>query len=130
MKLLKSILAILTVFLIFPSLVFPTALVNVPLDHWSYQLIQRFQAKGILREHLSNSRPYSRGEMAKMLIYISQLEANGSLKLTSVESNLLNEMKKEFAEELKELGHTGIPGRKNLVDWADGDLRLIGQMNL
>ena len=116
------VLAIL--FMISPS-AWSTSQINVPLDHWSYQFIERLQAKGVLGKYLSNSQPYSRGEMAEMIARTSHLRENGSIHLTDVEIELLEEMKREFAQELPELGYRGIRERGHLLDWTSGERTLV-----
>ena len=102
--------------------------VSVPLDHWSYHFIERFQAKGALGDYLDNTKPYSRDEMAKMIFHISSEAEKGNLKLTKIEKDRLDELKAEFAEELGKLGMTGIKGRKHLVDWSKDDKIVTIQM--
>ena len=121
-------LLILAILLTTPFLAFPASLVNVPLDHWSYHFIERLQAKGMLGEHLSNSKPFQRGEMAEMIAQTSRLLEDGMIYLTDVEAELLGEMKKEFAQELAELGMPGIQKYKHLLDWTDGERMLVADM--
>jgi len=107
---------------------FPVALVNVPLEHWSYHFIERLQAKGILAEYLSNSKPYFRGEMAEMIVKISTLLEDGRIHLTDVESELLEEMEREFAQELAESGNPGIREYKRLLNWRRDERMLIAEV--
>ena len=102
--------------------------ISVPLEHWSYHFIERFQAKGALGDYLNNTKPYSRDEMAKMVFHVSNEAEKGNLKLTKIEKNQLDELKAEFAEELGELGMTGIKGRKHLANWSKDDKNIIMQM--
>lgn len=92
--------------------------ISVPLDHWSYHFIERFQAKGVLKDFLSNTKPYTRDEMAKMLFHIIKQAENGKLKLSKIENAQLDDLKMEFAQELGALGIIGITARKHLVDWS------------
>ena len=72
---LSTIVILLTIL----SQTFPTSLVNVPLDHWSYKFIERLQAKGILGEFLHESKPYSRGKVSEMIIHTLQLLEEGKI---------------------------------------------------
>ena len=55
--------------------------INVPTDHWSYKYIERFQTKGVLKNSLSNIKPYSRKDIATMLFQISKLAEEGKITL-------------------------------------------------
>jgi hypothetical protein len=101
--------------------------ISVPLDHWSYHFIERFQAKGILKDYLSNTKPYTRDEMAKMILQIIKQVENGKLSLSKTENAQLDELKSEFARELGDLGVTGITKRKYLVDWSGDGKNFITQ---
>ncbi|MCH9006469.1 hypothetical protein IIA29_08435, partial [candidate division KSB1 bacterium] len=37
--------------------------VYVPLNHWAYEFIERFEAKGVVTGALNGTKPYSREEM-------------------------------------------------------------------
>ena len=99
--------------------------VNVPLEHWSYHFIERLQAKGILRDYLSNIKPYSRDEMADMIVHISSLLENGKTDLSKAEKDQLELIKSYLAPELMELGETGVTGYRYLLDWSSAGKRII-----
>jgi hypothetical protein len=101
--------------------------ISVPLDHWSYHFVERFQAKGVLKDYLSNTKPYTRDEMAKMLLQIIKQVENGKLSLSKTEKAQLDDLKSEFARELGDLGVTGITARKYLLDWSGDGKTLIAQ---
>jgi len=101
--------------------------ISVPLDHWSYHFVERFQAKGVLKDYLSNTKPYTRDEMAKMLLQIIKQVENGKLCLSKTEKAQLDELKSEFARELGDLGVTGITARKYLLGWSGDGKTLIAQ---
>lgn len=122
------VLVVIGTLLITSHPILSVSLVNVPLDHWSYWFIDRLQAKGLLGEYLSNSKPYSRGEVAEMIMHTSLLLEDGRIKLTNIDVELLEELKKEFSDELANLGNPGIQGYKHLLDWADEDRMLVTQI--
>ncbi len=128
MKIYPLTLLILAILLVAPFPAFPSSLVNVPLDHWSYHFIERLQAKGMLGEYLSSSKPFQRGEMAEMIAQTSRLLENEKICLTDVEVELLGEMKKEFAQELAGLGIPGIQEYRRLLDWTDGERMLVADI--
>jgi hypothetical protein len=101
--------------------------ISVPLDHWSYHFIERFQAKGVLKDYLSNTKPYSRDEMAKMILHVIKQAEDGKSNLSKTEKAQLDELKTEFAQELGELGVTGLNKRKYLLDWSGNEKSFIAQ---
>ena len=109
-------------------LVNPRALgspISMPLDHWSYHFVERFQAKGALRGALSNIRPYSRDEMADMIIHISALAENGEISLSKIEKGQLRILERELAQEMTERERTGIADYDHLLNWSDGEKSLV-----
>jgi hypothetical protein len=122
------VLAVIMLFFSVSSAIFAASLVNVPLNHQVYRFIDRLQAKGILGEYLSNSKPYSRGEVAEMIMQASLSLEDGRVKLTNIDVELLEDLKREFSNELADLGDPGVQGYKHLLDWADEDRMLVTEM--
>ncbi len=93
--------------------------VYVPLNHWSYQFIERLEAKGLLTGIFGATRPYSREEMAGYLLHIHE-EVEGRELLDSVELRQLDFLRLEFQEEFQQLGgangHTTITRIQKLKD--------------
>lgn len=129
MKLVLILLSTAVILLIISSPAFSTSHLNVPLEHWSYKFIERLQAKGILDEVLSESKPYSRGKVSEITAHTLSFIENGKIHLTDTDIDLLEEMKKEFAQELAEQGQTGIQGYKHTIDWASGDKSFIFKLS-
>ncbi len=102
--------------------------ISVPLDHWSYHFIERLQAKGILRDYLSNIKPYSRDEMADMAVHISSLLENGEINLSKVEEDQLELMKSYLAPEMMELGETGVTGYRYLLEWSNAGKKVVTEI--
>ncbi|MBD3184504.1 hypothetical protein GF312_19630 [Candidatus Poribacteria bacterium] len=127
----KLVLAIL-ILLFLPCISFSSSLVNVPLDHWSYNFIARLQAKGLLTEYLRSSVPYSRGEMADMAYSLSNFYKDGRIKLNPLELELLEEMKNEFTFELtrKYPEYSTKEGNKHILDWVDEDRYITASLAL
>lgn len=120
MKIKRQVLVYILFFIgviLFPKPVSPSP-ISVPLDHWSYHFIERFQAKGVLKDYLNNTKPYSRDDIAKMVFHISKEYEKGNIKLTKIDKDQLNDLKEEFAQELIKLGMTDIKGKKHLLDWS------------
>ena len=77
--------------------------VNVPLDHWGYRLVERFEARGILHGLGDGIKPFSRVEMARVLVAVAAEERKGA-SLTRVERQEFLLLWREFREELAALG--------------------------
>ena len=95
---------------------------NVPLDHWSYDFIDRFEAKGVLKNVGNGIKPFSRMEMAGALARIVRWGNEGG-ELSRVERGELGELKREFREELLALGvESGyIAGKNFLSRFVNGE---------
>ncbi len=102
--------------------------ISVPLDHWSYHFIERLQAKGVLGDYLSNIKPYSRDEMADMVVHISSLLENGEIDLSNVEKDQLELMKGEFAQELAKRGIVAETEYRHLLDWSNAENRIVTEI--
>jgi len=98
--------------------------INISPDHWSYYFIERLQAKGILRDFLSNTKPYSRDEIARMIIYVD----NHKAELNSAEKSQLDLLKREFAPELNSMGLSEAEKYRHLLDWSDGKKQLTAEI--
>ena len=74
--------------------------VNVPLDHWSYGFVERFEAKGVLKGLADGIKPFSRQRMAQALLTIDRRSAD---RLTAVEADQLERLLLEFEAEVERL---------------------------
>jgi hypothetical protein len=90
---------------------------NVPLSHWSYPLLDKLAALGLINESMRNTKPYTRIAAAKM---IAEATKNlDEIKTANTPQNahwimLANEiiirLQKEFTIELQDLsGNVGAP---------------------
>jgi len=100
---LKRITRLVLLFLFFLS--YPITLfsqsVNVPLEHWAYEFLDRMQTRGFIDSRLLTfSRPYSRRDVAGMLAEIDTKIKSNEITLSSTERSILEQLKGEFAEEL------------------------------
>ena len=73
--------------------------VHVPLKNTIYRFIERWEAKGILRNELTGAKPLSRLQIAEFLTAIRKKQLNG-LELTLVDRDLLIFYEEEFFEEI------------------------------
>lgn len=103
--------------------------VNVPLDHWGYGFIERFEARGVLQGIGDGIKPLSRREMARMVNAISEGRARG-LELSPIDREELEQLRAELADELAPhpQGENGAGGWYRYRSpqgqfWADGLFR-------
>jgi len=73
--------------------------VNVPLEHRSYRVIERFEARGYLTGLGNGIRPFSRTEMSRTLSRVDSLSRRGSAVLSAVEAEELRLLLAEFGAE-------------------------------
>ncbi len=77
--------------------------VNVPLDHWSYNDIDKLIGQGLIDSSMMNTRPVSRLEMARLIAEadekFQQLDEHNKII-----EGIIGRLKKEFAQELSLLG--------------------------
>ena len=62
------LLAVIIILCVSSSSVEAGGMANVPLNHWSYDAIDRLVAQGIIKNGFIYTRPYTRYEMAKLII--------------------------------------------------------------
>lgn len=76
--------------------------VFVPLNHWSYEFVERLEAKGWITGVLNGTKPFSREEMVKYLMQAEErLQAGAVLSATEMEQ--LRFLRFEFQEEYRQL---------------------------
>jgi hypothetical protein len=102
-KLLKSFLIVFLVSLTICSLSLAATLEIIPLDSWVYQAVDELHCQGFFRSLHTDVRPYTRGQIASMLLEINQQQNGGTPKLTDSQLWLLGKLNREFRDELQEL---------------------------
>jgi len=97
----QKILSVLLILLALPCLSFVST--NVPLDHWSYDAIDKLAGQGLIDSSMLTTRPVSRFEMARMIAEADEKyqRLNQQNEVTSV---ILERLKQEFASELAATG--------------------------
>jgi len=87
---------------------------NVPLDHWSYDAIDKLIGQGLIDGSMMTTRPVSRFEMAR---HIAEADEKFQRLNSSNEiiSGILERLKKEFEPEL---ATTGAVDGKPILDFA------------
>ena len=120
---LSLIIALLAIVFVVSQI--PASPLTVRLDHWSYHFIERLQARGYLSDFLSNIKPYSRDELADMVLQILDLMEDGKINLSEVEKQQVDLLKRKLAPEMAERGVTDVTGYKHLLDWSNEDKSLV-----
>ena len=100
--------------------------VNVPLEHWAYDFLDRLQTKGFVRELILTSKPYSRHDVARMLAEAEGRIHSGNGDLSSAEAALFEQLKGEFHEELAKLNVEAQRRyhERHLLQWREDDNRI------
>jgi hypothetical protein len=80
-----------------------TLLENVPLDSWVYQAVDELQCQGFFRSLNTDVRPYTRGDIAALILEINQGKGGENAELTASQLWLLDKLNQEFRYELEEL---------------------------
>ena len=79
-------------------------LLDVPLDHWSYEMLDRFEIRASLdRTHLE-TLPVTRGDMAKLVQRLQTSAEAGKWDPSEIERQQLRMLQAEFSEELNTQG--------------------------
>ena len=128
-KNIKSIVC--TIILLHGCIVFAHPLVNVPpgdeLYHEVYDFIDRLVAQKSVDGVFKNTLPYSREEVAQILIELDGKVKQGSLKLSRVEEQKLKQFLAVFSEDLHALGYpTTSPVKSTHLLSSIGEKHQIG----
>ncbi len=113
--------ALLICFILLSNSIGITQSVNVPLEHWSYNFLERMETKGLFRALSGRVLPMSRMELARILSEIEEKAKTEDLQLTKTERDRLNQLKGEFHEELEKLN---VPfdqhySERHLFSWSE-----------
>ncbi len=106
--------------------------VNVPLEHWSYQFLERMEAKGLFESFNTRVLPMSRMELAKILAQIEQRAQQPGAGLSQTDRDRLEQLKGEFHEELASLEISYDPkfAERHLISWVDKDYTVHADFDL
>jgi hypothetical protein len=102
-KFLISVPMALFIFWTICSLSRAATLETIPLDSWVYQAVDELHCQGFFLSLHTDVRPYTRGQIASILLEINQGQNGESLKLTDSQLWLLGKLNQEFRYELQEL---------------------------
>ena len=110
--------------LIFSSQAYGQKTVTLPLDHWAYKIIERFQTKGYLTNIADLTKPYTREEFVNSILKADSSMAEASNR---IDHKLLQKLKAEFNEDLQDRGiwETDLKEQSHLVKWYGEDYRFF-----
>ena len=103
---LKHVLNTILASLLISSIQIPvsnaTLLENIPTDSWVYDVIDELHCQGFFSSLHRNVKPYTRGEIASLVLEMN-LRQRGGMRLTDSQLWLLGKLNQEFRYELEEL---------------------------
>jgi len=110
--LMRKYLSVFLAILALPCLAFVST--NVPLDHWSYDAVDKLIGQGLIDGSMMTTRPVSRFEMAR---HIAEADEKFQRLNSSNEiiAGIIERLKKEFEPELATIG--AVDG-KPILDFA------------
>jgi hypothetical protein len=100
-RLIKQILVI--AFLIYPFSFSHGQTVNVPLSHWIYDVLERWETQDYIKNIYDHTKPYTRIEVAEYLTEIYTKFRNDPRQFSKYDRQFLEYSAAEFAEELEKL---------------------------
>ncbi|MCK4404873.1 MAG: hypothetical protein KAW02_07255, partial [candidate division Zixibacteria bacterium] len=103
----KQALKIILIAFLLSSILSPiskaTLLENIPLDSWIYRVVDELHCTGLFPSLHKNVRPYTRGEIASLVLETNLKQKEGGLRLSESQLWLLHKLNQEFRFELEEL---------------------------
>ncbi|KPL01323.1 MAG: hypothetical protein AMJ91_00130 [candidate division Zixibacteria bacterium SM23_73_3] len=102
-KALKIVLIAFLLSSVLSSISKATLLENIPLDSWVYAVVDELHCQGLFPSLHKNVKPYTRGEIASLVLEINLRQKEGVLRLSDSQLWLLGKLNQEFRFELEEL---------------------------
>ena len=78
--------------------------VNVSLDDWSYDALEKLAGFGLLTSDMKGLKPYTRTEVARLVLEALHKKQESSDKLPDLIENFLRRFQREYKDELAQLG--------------------------
>ncbi len=78
---------------------------NVPLGDWSYEALDKLAGFGLIHSDVYGMRPYTRLEVARLVVEALNTEKKKKLKLPSLLKYFLNKFKRQYKSELAYWGY-------------------------
>ncbi len=107
--------------LLFPLSFVQAQAVDLPLDHWAYEILERFHTRGYIHDIKQIDRPYTRMHAASQLEELIHYYHDHTESLDKIEQAAVIRLSIEFSDELKILGISAVNGQKekHLYSWYD-----------
>jgi len=118
------------IILLFSAIINGTALsqsVNLPIDHWAYDFLERMEVRGIITRYHNSSLPLTRREISRFVKTIDRRLERGEIDLSRVEMKYFERIKGELCDELssdKEIGIKDIEKEPHFYTWEDNSVRV------
>lgn len=109
-----SIVLLTSVFLL-PGRSLASSSVNVPLDNWAYDALDRLSGFGLVKSDMKGTRPYTRLEVARLVLEAVERKEKAPEKPPELAAYLLDRFVKEYVDELADLGYGEGKRKKNFI---------------
>jgi len=109
--------------IIITASILPGQSVNLPLDHWGYQFLERCEAKGLVESFDLRIKPVSRTILADLLIKIdNRLQKQPDL-FSKTDWELFDQLKGDFADEIltKNIPLKNIKHERHLFSYSENN---------
>lgn len=102
--------------------------VDLPLDHWAYEFIDRLETKGLFDGEDFNMRPFSRLAIAEIILQVKENIDTRPELFSHAEQGLFEQLKGEFYDELSKISpELNIPENekeRHFYTWQQEDLTI------
>ena len=92
---------LIQMFIICVTVVSFSQTISVPLSHWAYDAVERWEIQGIIPTVFNNSKPFTRLEMAEYIKEVWQTYKKEPERFSAVDLEQLSYLTLEFMEELE-----------------------------
>jgi hypothetical protein len=98
----------------------------VEMNHWAYDIVERFAVAGYVDGYALNTRPYTRSDFVNIILQVDSL-ANSGFPISDRDRDLLDKLKTEFEFDLNDLGEWPEVRRAqyHLLSWYGSDYRWV-----
>ena len=99
----------------------------VNLNHWAYDIVERFAAEGYLNGFALNTKPYTRSDFVDIIIAMDSAVEEDNKGLNPLDLRLLDKLKSEFEFDLNDSGEwPDLPkSQSHLLSWYGDDYRWV-----
>ncbi len=116
----KRMMALGAILVLVPAMAAAFEEAYLPLDHWAYPILERFQVRGGVQTVDLSCRPITRGDGVRATREIRRAHDDGRIRLSETELGQLGLLEREFAPEM----FTPPGPRYHVRHWLAQDLAL------